>query len=96
MKNNNIKSSSICFHDYSPEQGDFVTDVIEGLSIQPKAISPKYFYDEKGEVQPIVKVRISKNKMSGFKRSIYFKFYREFCKFEECDHAEQQEHGRRG
>lgn len=48
MKNNNTKSSSISFHDYSPEQGDFMTDVIEGLSIQPKAISPKYFYDQRG------------------------------------------------
>ena len=58
--------------------------------------SDMYFYDEKGEVQPIVKVRISKNKMSGYKRSIYFKFYREHCRFEECDHGEQQEHSRRG
>jgi dimethylhistidine N-methyltransferase len=47
MKNVN-KSSSISFHDYSPEQGDFLTDVIEGLSGQPKTISPKYFYDQYG------------------------------------------------
>lgn len=47
MKNTS-KSSSICFHDYSPEQGDFLTDVIEGLTSQPKVISPKYFYDQCG------------------------------------------------
>ena len=45
---NNLKSSNICFHDYSPEQGDFMTDVIQGLSSQPKVISPKYFYDQRG------------------------------------------------
>ena len=36
------------FHDYAPPTGDFLQDVVEGLSSKPKAISPKYFYDEVG------------------------------------------------
>lgn len=55
-----------------------------------------YFYDDKGEAQPIIKVRISKNKMSGFKKSIYYKFFRECSKYEECPIVEQQEYGRKG
>ncbi|NNL88156.1 MAG: L-histidine N(alpha)-methyltransferase [Marinicaulis sp.] len=36
------------FYDLHPDLGDFLTDVVEGLSASPKTISPKYFYDELG------------------------------------------------
>lgn len=36
------------FLDLHPDLGDFRSDVIEGLSLPQKAISPKYFYDEYG------------------------------------------------
>jgi DNA primase catalytic core len=58
--------------------------------------SELYFYDDKGEANPVVRVQVSKNKMSGFRKSIYFKFYRNFNKFIECTAQEQQEYGRKG
>lgn len=36
------------FLDLHPDIGDFKLDAIEGLSLQQKSISPKYFYDERG------------------------------------------------
>ncbi len=36
------------FHDLGPDPGDFLEDVIEGLSRGQKALPPKYFYDERG------------------------------------------------
>jgi dimethylhistidine N-methyltransferase len=36
------------FADYEPPKDDFMSDVIAGLSQEHKAISPKYFYDQKG------------------------------------------------
>ncbi len=41
-------NASVCFHDYAPEQGDFLSDVMQGFSNQQKSISPKYFYDQRG------------------------------------------------
>jgi len=43
-----VKNASVCFHDFEPEQNDFLTDVINGLQSQPKVIPPKYFYDQRG------------------------------------------------
>lgn len=36
------------FHDYAPPTEDFLQDVVDGLNQDPKAMSPKYFYDEEG------------------------------------------------
>lgn len=36
------------FLDLHPDLGDFRTDVMDGLSLPQKTISPKYFYDEYG------------------------------------------------
>ncbi len=36
------------FHDLSPDPGNFLEDVIEGLSRSQKTLPPKYFYDERG------------------------------------------------
>ena len=36
------------FVDQEPKQADFLSDVIVGLSGAPKAIPPKFFYDETG------------------------------------------------
>lgn len=36
------------FHDYHPETGDVREEVLEGLRRQPKELSPKFFYDERG------------------------------------------------
>ena len=57
--------------------------------------SEMYFYDDQGIANPIVKVKVSKNKMSGFKKSIYFKFYPLYSRFEECTEEEQKEYGRK-
>lgn len=36
------------FVDLEPPQGDFLNDVLAGLSASPKTLSPKYFYDKRG------------------------------------------------
>ncbi len=36
------------FHDLQPALGDFQREVIEGLSLSPPQIPPKFFYDEEG------------------------------------------------
>ena len=43
-----MNNTSVIFHDLAPSANDFHTDVIEGLSNQPRMIPPKYFYDERG------------------------------------------------
>lgn len=43
-----MNNQAVRFHDFSPAQSDFLTEVIEGLSSRPKKISPKYFYDQRG------------------------------------------------
>lgn len=48
MIKNNLKKADVFFHDYAPEQSDFLKDVIEGLSQKQKTLSPKYFYDKRG------------------------------------------------
>ena len=57
--------------------------------------SEMYFYDEKGVAQPIVKLQVSKNKMSDFRKDIYYKFYRLYSRFEECSPDEQSEYRRK-
>lgn len=39
---------TIQFHDYHPPLANLKQEVLEGLAQQPKAISPKFFYDEQG------------------------------------------------
>lgn len=39
---------SFAFHDLHPAQADLVREVVAGLSRQPKALSPKFFYDRRG------------------------------------------------
>jgi len=49
-----------------------------------------YFFDEEGETRPIISLNVTKNKvMSGFKGKIFFKFYKEQMRFEECEEDEQ-------
>ena len=48
-----------------------------------------FFYDNNGVANPIVRVSVSKNKGSGFKQSLFFKFYKQYSKFVECDEQEQ-------
>lgn len=43
-----MKQAAVQFHDYAPQHGDFLTDVLAGFSVNPKSISPKYFYDRRG------------------------------------------------
>jgi len=57
--------------------------------------SDMYFYDDVGIAQPIVQLKVSKNKLSSFRKSLYYKFYREFSKFEECTEEEQKEFARK-
>ncbi|MBI2508525.1 MAG: L-histidine N(alpha)-methyltransferase [Betaproteobacteria bacterium] len=42
------RNARFSFHDFGPDAGDFLKDVIEGLSRDRKALPPKYFYDERG------------------------------------------------
>ena len=57
--------------------------------------SQMYFYDSEGQAKPIVEIKISKNKFSSFRRSIFFKFYQDQSRFEECSLNEQVEYGRK-
>jgi len=43
-----MSNTAVSFHDFAPEQDDFLEEVIDGLSKQPKKISPKFFYDKRG------------------------------------------------
>lgn len=43
-----IDNSNIYFYDLHPPAADFRQEVLEGLATQPKHISPKFFYDERG------------------------------------------------
>lgn len=36
------------FYDYSPKEDSFRSDVLKGLSLETKTLSPKYFYDQRG------------------------------------------------
>lgn len=85
MKESAIKgSSSLQF------RSDLTILLSSDFEVDPK--SSMYFYDESnGEANPIVELRISKNKFSGFRKALYYKFYRDRNKFIECTEAEQQE-----
>jgi len=49
-----------------------------------------YFYDDDGESRPIISLNVSKNKLlSGFKGKIFYRFYGELMRYEECDEEEQ-------
>lgn len=41
-------TSRISYHDLRPDAGDFRQEVIAGFSRSPKALPPKFFYDERG------------------------------------------------
>ncbi len=36
------------FFDYEPHEGDMASEVLGGLTSEPKRLSPKYFYDQRG------------------------------------------------
>lgn len=42
------RSADFTFHDRLPDAGDFLQDVLAGLSRPRKTLPPKYFYDERG------------------------------------------------
>lgn len=49
-----------------------------------------YFYDEEGDPRPIISLNITKNKvLSGFKGKLFYRFYAEQMRFEECAEEEQ-------
>lgn len=43
-----LSHARVSFHDLQPDAGSFLDDVITGLSQPQKALSPKYFYDQRG------------------------------------------------
>ncbi len=43
-----MQQARIQFHDLHPSADDLRSDVLTGLSSSPRAIPPKYFYDQKG------------------------------------------------
>lgn len=42
------KPARVSFHDFKPDSGSFLGDVVRGLSRPRKALPAKYFYDERG------------------------------------------------
>lgn len=48
------------------------------------------FRDEDGTARPIVRVKVTKNKISGYKGTLFYKFYPEFSLFRECDEEEMR------
>ena len=45
-----MNNDMIRFYDLHPPMADFKQEVLDGLQTQPKALSPKFFYDKKGSV----------------------------------------------
>lgn len=45
---NTISESDITFYDYHPAPANISAEIVNGLSANPRRISPKYFYDENG------------------------------------------------
>lgn len=43
-----LTHARVSFHDLQSDPGNFIDDVIAGLSQPRKALSPKYFYDQRG------------------------------------------------
>lgn len=41
-------TGSVQLHDHRPETGDFLEEVVEGLSERPRSIPSKFLYDERG------------------------------------------------
>ncbi len=41
-------TQAVCFYDASPDASDLRREVLAGLSAKPKAIPPKFFYDQRG------------------------------------------------
>lgn len=41
-------TAAFAFYDFKPASGTLLEDVIAGLSANPKALPPKYFYDKRG------------------------------------------------
>ena len=41
-------SAGYSFHDFDPDRGRFLDDVMAGLSRSQKTLPPKYFYDAQG------------------------------------------------
>ena len=57
--------------------------------------SKMYFRDPNtGDAKPIVRVHVSKNKISGFKGNIFYEFNPEFSKFKECSEEGQRKYRR--
>lgn len=42
------KEQAIKLHDFHPSEGDLETEILDGLSSDPKQLPPKYFYDKVG------------------------------------------------
>lgn len=80
-------SSSIQF------RSDLTLLLYSDFEVDPK--SDMYFYDEQGEANPIVGIKVTKNKFSSFRRTLYYRFYRNFAKFVECTSEEQLDYGRK-
>ena len=57
--------------------------------------SEMFYYDERDIPQPVVKLQVSKNKGSSFRKSLYYKFQRDCSRFIECTEEEQKEYARK-
>lgn len=64
-------------------------------SFEADESSEMFFYDEKDIPQPVVKLKVAKNKGSSFRKSLYYKFYRESGRYVECTEEEQKEYARK-
>ncbi len=48
MSERSLEQGEYAFFDYKPDMGDRAREVLDGLAGNPKQVSPKYFYDERG------------------------------------------------
>jgi len=53
-----------------------------------------FFRDDDGKARPVIRVKVSKNKLSGFKGDLYYKFYSEYALFEECTEEDMKKYER--
>jgi replicative DNA helicase len=49
-----------------------------------------YFYDDEGQSRPIISANIAKNKVSGFRGKLFYKFFGETLTYKECGEEGQQ------
>lgn len=79
------------------EAGDFkydtdVTMLIYNELHSRRESDERVFVGENGIVYPVIELIFFKNKLSGFKGTLYYKFYTDICRMEECSLEEMKKY----